>query len=217
MMRLSPVFHKYFIFFLKSLLLYREVLHPSFFYIYRMKFNFIILLILVTSAVTTQAQRRHRSPNPNDTISSNYQPSELFSPLFYSEKGTEFHSANGDPGPKYWQNRVDYQIKATLDTTTKTIAASESITYNNNSPDALQFLWLQLDQNTYKKDARSNFATAFSPGPNQHTTGYDIKSVSLVANGKTEKADYIISDTRMQIRLAKAIASKKKNNNCNQL
>jgi hypothetical protein len=175
-----------------------------------MKFKLTILAFLIISAITVQAQRRKRTPGPNDTIASNYEPSELFSPLFYSEKGTEFHSANGDPGPKYWQNRVDYQIKATLDTTAKTITASENISYTNNSPDALQFLWLQLDQNTYKKDARSNFATTFSPGVNQHTTGYDIKSVSIVENGKTEKVDYIVSDTRMQIRLSKAISSKTK-------
>jgi hypothetical protein len=175
-----------------------------------MKFKLIIPALLVISTIAVNAQRRHRASNPNDTISSNYIPSELFSPLFYSEKGTEFHSANGDPGPKYWQNRVDYQIKATLDTTAKTITASENITYTNNSPDALKFLWLQLDQNTYKKDARSNFVTGFAPGVNQHTSGYTIQAVSLVENGKTIKADYIVSDTRMQIRLAKAIASKTK-------
>ena len=75
-------------------------------------FFFLFATVLIHSL---QAQRRRRS-NLNDTITSNYQPSELFAPMFYSEKGNEFHSANGEPGPKYWQNRADYQLKAQLDT-----------------------------------------------------------------------------------------------------
>jgi hypothetical protein len=141
-----------------------------------MKLKFIGIAFLLLIIANANAQRR-RKANTNDTITTSYQPSELFSPLFYSERGNEFHSANGAPGPKYWQNRVDYWLNATIDTTSKTLTATEKLRYTNNSPDALQFLWLQLDQNTYKKDARSNFSTGFSPGPNQHTDGYEIESV----------------------------------------
>jgi hypothetical protein len=169
-----------------------------------MKLKFITI-VLLSIAVAVHAQRRRRGNTTNDTISSNYQPPELFSPIFYTQKGNEFHSANGDPGPKYWQNRVDYQIKANIDTATKTLSASDNIIYTNNSPDDLQFLWLQLDQNTYKKDARSNFLTGFSPGPDQHTNGYEIESVSIIQNGKTEKANFIVSDARMQVRLTKPV------------
>jgi hypothetical protein len=132
----------------------------------------------------------------------------LFSPIYYTDLGNEFHSANGEPGPKYWQNRADYRLRASIDTVNKTLSADETITYTNNSPDALQYLWVQLDQNTYQKNARSNHFTGFAPGPNQHTDGYRIESVSIV-NGKISKrADFIITDTRMQIRLAKALPSK---------
>src|ERR1700735_969859 len=133
-----------------------------------MKLKFTCIILLSFLVVSVNAQRRRRAPNTNDTISSNYQPSELFSPLFYSEKGNEFHSANGAPGPKYWQNHVDYWLNAAIDTVAKTLTATEKINYTNNSPDALPYLWLQLDQNTYKKDARSNFVTGASPGPDQH-------------------------------------------------
>ena len=166
-----------------------------------MKFNFILSAAFVFVIVSAQAQRKHSSSDGQDTITSNYQPSQLFSPVFYTQKGNQVHSANGDPGPKYWQNRADYQLKATIDTATKTLTASERLIYTNNSPDALPFLWLQLDQNTYKKDARSNFVTSRQPAPDQHTQGYQIESVSIVQNGKTQKADFIISDTRMQVRL----------------
>ena len=170
-----------------------------------MKLRFTALAFLLFLALSVNAQRRRRAPNPNDTIKSNYEPSALFSPQFYAEKGNEFHSANGAPGAKYWQNRVSYTISATIDTTAKTLTATEKIHYTNNSPDALQFLWVQLDQNTYKKDARSNFATAFAPAPNQHTDGYDIESVAINHGDVIQKVDYIINDTRMQLRLAKPI------------
>jgi hypothetical protein len=171
-----------------------------------MKLKFIGLGFILFLTVTAQAQRRHRAPNPNDTISSNYNPATLFSPMFYTDKGNEVHAPTGEPGPKYWQNRVDYQIKAGIDTVSKTLTSTENINYTNNSPYQLQYLWLQLDQNTYKKDARSNFATANARAPNDHTTGYQFESVEIMQNGKILKANYIINDTRMQIRLQNELA-----------
>ncbi|MCO5949424.1 M1 family metallopeptidase [Mucilaginibacter flavidus] len=170
-----------------------------------MKLKFIGTAVLLLLVISANAQRRRRGSNSNDTISTNYQPSELFSPLFYSEKGNEVHAANGEPGLKYWQNSVSYFIDATIDTTAKTLTATEKLYYTNNSPDALQYLWLQLDQNTYKKTARSNFSTGFSPGPNQHTEGYDIESVFINHGDVLRKVEFEITDTRMQVRLPKAI------------
>src|SRR5467141_4185045 len=67
---------------------------------------------------------------------------------------------SGAPGPRYWQQRADYTIRATLDTATHTIAGSETLRYANNSPDTLRYLWLQLDQNIYKANSRG---AALSP------------------------------------------------------
>jgi len=174
---------------------------------HHMKLKFIGITFLTLLVIAVNAQRRRRASNPNDTIASNYEPSALFSPQFYAEKGNEFHSANGAPGPKYWQNHVNYTISATLDTIAKTLTATEKIHYTNNSPDALPYLWVQLDQNSYKKDARSNFATAFSPAPNQHTEGYDIESVTINRGDILQKVDFVINDTRMQLRLTKPVLS----------
>jgi len=165
----------------------------------------LLFLLFLTVFAAAHAQRRPRKANPNDTISSNYVPKELFSPMFYHDKGNEFHSANGNPGPKYWSNRVDYQLKATIDTTSKTLTGSENITYTNNSPDALDDLWLQLDQNTYKKESRSNFYTGTAA--EQHTAGYQLEEVQIVQQGKVFKANYVVTDTRMQIRLPQALAA----------
>jgi len=172
---------------------------------YLMKLKITGLLLIIFLTVSAQAQRHRRAQSTNDTIASNYDPTFLFYPGFYTDKGNEFHSANGEPGPKYWQNRADYKIDAAIDTTTKVLSATENISYTNNSPDALQYLWIQLDENTYKKDARSNYYSSSAPAPDQHTKGYEFDSVEILLNGKVEKADYIVTDTRMQVRLAHSL------------
>jgi hypothetical protein len=137
-----------------------------------------------------------------------FNPHELFAQNFYTKNGNEFRSANGAPGPKYWQNRADYALQATIDTVENTLKATETISYTNNSPDNLSSLWLQLDQNTYRKDARSKF---YSSGvANGSTEGYQFENVTIEFKGKTIKADYIITDTRMQIRLPQSLSSKEK-------
>ena len=145
-----------------------------------------------------------------------YNPKELFAQNFFTKNGNEFRSSNGAPGANYWQNRADYNLHATIDTVTNILKGVETISYINNSPDALTSLWLQLDQNTYRKDARSNFYTEAPsrlPGTDKnHTDGYQFETVMIEYKGKTIKADYIINDTRMQIRLPIALSSKEKIN-----
>src|SRR5476651_1557311 len=172
-----------------------------------MKVKLIGLGLILLVAVSANAQRRGgRRPTIPDTVVTKYNPAEAFAPLF-TDKGNEFHSANGDPGPKFWSNRADYILKATIDTVAKTLTATENLTYTNNSPDALPYLWIQMDQNTYKKDARSKFLGGFYQVSPQSTDGYQIESVSISANGKVTKANYTISDTRMQVRLPSALAA----------
>jgi hypothetical protein len=69
---------------------------------------------------------------------------------------TTIRTASGAPGTAYWQQRADYSIRATLDEGRRMLTGVETITYHNNSPDALSYLWVQLDQNIYKpnSDAR---------------------------------------------------------------
>lgn len=59
----------------------------------------------------------------------------------------DYRNAAGMPGPAYWQQKADYRIEVSLDTTDHSVHGSERITYHNNSPDVLRFLWIQLDQN----------------------------------------------------------------------
>ena len=63
-------------------------------------------------------------------------------------------TGSGGPGPDYWQQRVDYVIRASLDTVAQRVTGEEQITYTNNSPDTLRYLWLQLDQNLFNSSSR---------------------------------------------------------------
>jgi hypothetical protein len=65
----------------------------------------------------------------------------------------QYRTASGAPGHAYWQQRADYTIRASLDEANRSITGSGQITYHNNSPDTLHYLWLQLDQNIYKADS----------------------------------------------------------------
>jgi hypothetical protein len=67
---------------------------------------------------------------------------------------TLIRTGAGAPGPQYWQQRADYTIRASLDTDTHTLTGRETVRYTNHSPDTLRYVWLQLDQNIYRDDAR---------------------------------------------------------------
>src|SRR5690606_32304725 len=83
-----------------------------------------------------------------------YNYTETFGGSVYTRTGNQYRSASGKPGHAYWQNRADYHIDVALDEKLKTVSGTELLTYTNNSPDDLEFLWLQLDQNLYKQGSR---------------------------------------------------------------
>ncbi len=139
---------------------------------------------------------------------SNYDHKEAFNPQFYPYPGNDYRSASGEPGPKYWQNRADYVIHCSLDTGQHKVTGTVEITYTNNSPDNLKFLWLQLDQNIYKKDSRGSATTTQTGGRwanSKFTDGYSIQSVSVVNNEKKYTPSYSVSDTRMQVWLQESL------------
>lgn len=132
-----------------------------------------------------------------------------------------FRTASGAPGPAYWQQDVDYIIDVKLDDDKKRLIASETITYTNNSPDTLTYLWVSLDQNRFKDGslARESAVASASgtrrdrsgPGDSysfsalrraqafaERPHGYEIKSVRDDSN---RNMDYTINDTMMRIDL----------------
>ncbi len=141
---------------------------------------------------------------------SKYNHKEAFNPQFYPYPGNDYRSASGEPGAKYWQNRADYKINCTLDTAKHTVSGDVEISYTNNSPDNLKFIWLQLDQNIYKKDSRGSATTTETGGRwanGGFTDGYVIKSITADYDGKIFTPKQTTTDTRMQIWLQEALKS----------
>ncbi|TXF76354.1 M1 family metallopeptidase [Chryseobacterium sp.] len=165
-----------------------------------MKIKFSGLILAVAMAVPAAFSAQNETPK--------YSYTEAFKPFFYQNNGTETRSASGKPGHHYWQNSADYVLNATLNEQKKEIKGTAEITYTNNSFDTLEFLWLQLDQNLFRKNSRGNAVIPVGGSRNgahgDFDGGYTIQSVEIVSeNGKKIKsaAKYTVSDTRMQISL----------------
>ena len=103
------------------------------------KYIYFLFLLLISSIAAF--------PQENNS----YDPHKAFDPLFNNQPGTFYRSGSGQPGPGYWQNRSDYKINAKLNEADTSIEGKEEITYTNNSPDNLSFVWLQLEQNRFKE------------------------------------------------------------------
>ena len=142
---------------------------------------------------------------------SKYDPHEAFAPQFYPNLGNDSRLADGRPGPKYWQNKADYNINVSLDEVANTLSGKVDISYTNNSPNPLSFLWVQLDQNLYDTSSKGIAAVAIGGGRwltrNAFNGGYKISSVSVTKDGKTVKVKPVINDTRMRIDLPSALNS----------
>src|SRR3954469_6940639 len=80
----------------------------------------------------------------------------MFAPLNLPP-GNEFRSGSGAPGPRYWQQRADYDLRATLDTAAKTLHGEMTLRYTNNSPDTLRFVWFQVEQNAFKSGSLNSY------------------------------------------------------------
>jgi hypothetical protein len=106
----------------------------------------VLLAALLQQPAAPQATPARVPPSVGDT--SPFRRLELF------PAATMIHEGSGMPGPRYWQQRADYTVRASLDTTTHTVSGRETVRYTNNSPDTLRYVWLQVDQNIYRPDSR---------------------------------------------------------------
>ena len=147
---------------------------------------------------------------PQDQKKSKYAASDLFPASSFLPSGNSYRSATGEPGPAYWQNRADYKIDVSLDDKTELITGVETITYLNNSPNDLSFLWLQLDQNVYKKHSKGLDSKLFlaNATESKFEGGFTIEFVTLMsAKGTVKEARFAIQDTRMRIELDESLRS----------
>ncbi len=129
-----------------------------------------------------------------------------------------FRTASGAPGPEYYQQQADYKINIELDDINKKIYGDEIITYTNNSPEKLDYLWVQLDQNLRSKDSQSlihdsdnSIQPAYIPDTfddeflgESFDGGFNIEYVKSLDN---KNLDFFINQTMMRIDLPNPIAT----------
>lgn len=165
------------------------------------KLKFLIACLLLSTTVSFAQQQNEANTK------SGYSYTEAFSPFFYTQNGNTYRSASGQPGQSYFQNRADYQLNVVLNDNENKITGTEVLTYTNNSPDELAFIWMNLDQNLFKDDSRGNAIIPPSGSRNgsrgqQFNGGHQLGAVKLLSiNGKATNVDvkYLVNDTRMQV------------------
>ncbi|WP_129715326.1 M1 family metallopeptidase [Pedobacter sp. SYP-B3415] len=171
--------------------------------------KFTLSILLMASAAAVVAQNIKNNPGSNHGNSFEQLGTILPTP-------NEQRTASGAPGAKYWQQRADYNIKCTLDEKKLLLTGSETVTYFNNSPDPLDYIWLQLDENEHSSVNNANYQSstrlpaqmevkalerALTPAGDN---GYGIKILKLTdVQGKT--LSYTVNKTMMRIDLATAL------------
>lgn len=147
----------------------------------------------------------------NESGISNYDAHEAFSPLFYKNDGSTYRAADGNTGPAYWQNAASYKLHASLDQNLNIIKGTEDIIYTNNSPDELEILWMQLDQNIFKADSRTMVMAKYKGSRFSDwkaTQGFVIKSVKIKDSTQEYSPELLVNDTRMRLKLKKSLKGK---------
>ena len=179
----------------------------------RFQTQLLILFILNFIIFNTNSQNIQNNPLSNHGNKFEQLGGILPSP-------NEYRTASGAPGAKYWQQRADYDIDVTLDEKNLTIIGTETVTYHNNAPETLNYLWLQLDENEHNPTSESNY---FDENKlNDPLTEKGIASLTKnhlqelgdkidgVTDEFGKKLNYIINQTMMRIDLPKPLASKTK-------
>jgi len=125
-------------------------------------------------------------------------------------------AANGAPGPDYWQQQADYKIAVTLDDVNQRLTGSETIRYTNNSPLSLSYLWVQLDQNRFQREAPGH-QTSEAPdfgefrysSLSEELAREDFKGgfvIETVQDGAGKALPHTVVDTMMRIDLPEPLA-----------
>ena len=172
-------------------------------------FSIIFSVLIVNFSVLAQKSDKKNIGHINDN------PFRQLTDLFATPN--KYHNASGAPGVDYYQQKVDYSMNIELDDEKKKLYGEQSITYYNNSPDDLEYLWIQLDQNIRKKDAPAlekneskfqliqqtqTFASSYIKEP--FDGGFNIEWVRDINNNPIK---YYINQTMMRIDVSKPIMS----------
>ena len=180
------------------------------------RFSYLFLSMLVMglpSAFAQDQEKPEEEEKPAGHVNTN-----KFRQL-YQEMATpnEYRSASGAPGPAYYQQQADYKMDIELDDKTQRIYGEETITYYNNSPDDLEYLWVQLDQNVRAADSPSaerngggvpmadtpgGFAGKYLGAP--FDGGFKIQHVK---DARGKDLSYTINQTMMRVNIPEVLKS----------
>lgn len=163
----------------------------------------LLMIILVSCGIVVNAQNIMNNPGSNHGNKFEALGTILPTP-------NEYRTASGAPGSKYWQQRADYNIKCELDEANLKLTGSETITYYNNSPDVLTYIWLQLDENQHSTVNNANYQNS-STMPGQLSTGQieQMESekadngyghiISKITDAAGKPLKYVINKTMMRV------------------
>jgi hypothetical protein len=164
--------------------------------------------IMCLTALTVMAQDIRNNPGSNHGNKFEQLGTILPTP-------NEYRTASGAPGTKYWQQRADYDIKATLDEKNLMLHGAETITYFNNSPDVLTYIWLQLDENEHSTTKNAGYPDGSSMGRGMSPAMIDNLEEAKSDNGLGvnilkitdllgAKLKYTVNKTMMRVELPTA-------------
>ncbi|MBM3416153.1 MAG: M1 family metallopeptidase [Bacteroidetes bacterium] len=168
------------------------------------RFSFFLLTIIFLAA---KAPAQNIQNNPGSNHGNKF---EQMGSIFPTPN--EYRLASGAPGPKYWQQRCDYDIKCELDEKNLKLTGSETVTYFNNSPNELNFIWLQLDENQHSSVNNANYQTSnpmqrnMSPQQidrtqeNKSDNGYGF-NITKLTDAAGKPLQYTINRTMMRVEL----------------
>ncbi len=167
------------------------------------------LLILTFVLIASISNAQNSLNNPSSNHGNKFEQLGTILPT-----PNEYRTASGAPGTKYWQQKVDYNIKCSLDEINLKLTGTEVITYYNNSPDELQYLWFQLDENQHSSVNNANYQDGDeempkkindigleSLKPKKEDNGYGVK-ISKLVDGKGMPLKYYVNKTMMKVDLA---------------
>jgi hypothetical protein len=161
----------------------------------------------LASTLVAQGADTTRLSRPSGPDLTGVGDTSIFAPLNLPT-GNTYRSGSGSPGPKYWQQRADYDLKATLDTAAKTLHGEMTLKYTNNSPDTLRFVWFQVEQNAFKNGSLNSYV--FAPdsrfGARNFEGGDMIERFNQVTAAKKTPLKMRVEGTVMKVDLATPLA-----------
>lgn len=171
----------------------------------------VTLALLAAALGSPLAAQNPAAPRPTPTVPT-FDPTgvgdtSIFAPLNLPP-GTVYRSGSGMPGPRYFQQRADYELHGTLDTAAKVLRGEMTLRYTNASPDTLRFIWFQVEQNAFKSNSLNSFVFPAESrfGARNFEGGDIIDHFNQVANGSKTALKMRVEGTVMKVDLAAPLA-----------